>query len=147
MPRFSKSRAPTFLCWIAMAALAAPAISRTARAEDAVPSAAAPVSSPAQQAPRDLLHQLDDAFVSIFEKVAPAVVIIEAEKKPATDEQILKPENWHKAIFNKAEYVIYTGPGQFMFHHWVMPERTPGKGGTGTAAPKGTTGTAAPPAK
>jgi S1-C subfamily serine protease len=87
MPRFSKSRAFPFLCWIALAASVAPAIFRTARAEGAAPSAAAPVSSPAQPAPRDLLHQLDDAFVSIFEKVAPAVVIIEAEKKPAKDEQ------------------------------------------------------------
>ena len=23
--------------------------------------------------------------------------------KPATDEQVLNPQNWHKAIFNKAE--------------------------------------------
>ena len=39
----------------------------------------------------------------------------------ATDEQVLKPENWHRAVFNKAEYVVYTGTGQAMFHHWVAP--------------------------
>jgi S1-C subfamily serine protease len=39
------------------------------------------------QAAHDLLHQLDDAVVGIFEKVAPAVVVIEADKKPASDEQ------------------------------------------------------------
>ena len=57
--------------------------------------------------------------------------------KPATDEQVLNPQNWHKAIFNKAEYVIYTGPGQLMFHHWPPEESTPAtkrppatKGGT-----------------
>ena len=57
-------------------------------------------------------------------KVAEAVAAAQEKAprdKPATDEQVLKPENWHKAIFNKAEYVIYTGPGQMVFHHWVMP--------------------------
>jgi hypothetical protein len=44
--------------------------------------------------------------------------------KPVTDDEVLNPQNWHKAIFNKAEYVIYTGPGQLMFHHWP-PEETP----------------------
>src|SRR5438094_1072291 len=37
--------------------------------------------------PRDLLHQLDDAFAGVFEKVAPAVVIIEASKKPGADDR------------------------------------------------------------
>jgi S1-C subfamily serine protease len=70
-----KSRAATLLCCII---LAAPGIlSQTTRAAD-------PASSPA---PVDLLHQLDNAYVALFEKVAPAVVIIEADKKPATDEQ------------------------------------------------------------
>jgi hypothetical protein len=58
-----------------------------------------------------------------------------AHEKPATDEQVLNPQNWHKAIFNKAEYVIYTGPGQFMFHHWVEPSKpavAPPKSGTTT---------------
>jgi serine protease Do len=35
----------------------------------------------------DLLHQLDDAFVGVFEKVAPSVVIIDADKKAPEDEQ------------------------------------------------------------
>jgi Do/DeqQ family serine protease len=33
----------------------------------------------------DLMHQLDNAYVQVFEKVAPAVVIIEAQKKKAPD--------------------------------------------------------------
>jgi serine protease Do len=55
-----------------------------ARAADASPS---PASSLTPQAAHDLLHALDDASVSVFEKVAPAVVIIEADKKPSSDEQ------------------------------------------------------------
>ncbi len=47
---------------------------------------AAPSLLRAQSAP-DLLHQLDDAFVSVFEKVAPSVVIIKADKKPTGDDQ------------------------------------------------------------
>lgn len=35
----------------------------------------------------DLLHQLDDAFTGVFEKVAPAVVIIEAEKKAGAEDK------------------------------------------------------------
>ena len=46
----------------------------------------APAPSLSPQAAHDLLHELDDAFVSVFEKVAPAVVVIEASKKAATDE-------------------------------------------------------------
>ena len=46
-----------------------------AHAQDAT----APLSP---QAAHDILHQLDDAVTAIYEKVAPAVVIIEAEKKP-----------------------------------------------------------------
>jgi hypothetical protein len=61
---------------------------------------------------------------------------------PASDEQVLKPENWHKAIYNNAEYVIYTGPGQFQFHHWVQSAKpVVPKGG----APK-SSAAAAPPA-
>ncbi len=29
-----------------------------------------------------------------------------AKDKPATDEQVLNPQNWHIARFNNAEYVI-----------------------------------------
>jgi len=77
-----KSRAATYFCCIALAVLAVPGVSsRPAFAEDSAPVAGSPPAA------RDLLHQLDDAFVSIFEKVAPAVVIIEADKKPAGDEQ------------------------------------------------------------
>ena len=36
------------------------------------------------------------------------------------------------APLRKAEWVVYTGPGQVMFHHWIE-QKTPPK--TGTAAP------------
>ncbi|MEA3186834.1 MAG: serine protease Do [Chthoniobacter sp.] len=43
--------------------------------------------SAADQPPvaRDVIHQLDDAFVGVFEKVASAVVVIEADKKAGAD--------------------------------------------------------------
>ena len=80
---------------------------------------------------------------SQFDKyIADAVAAGEkaAHEKPATDEEVLNPLNWHKAIFNKAEYVVYTGPGQVMFHHWVepAPAKPPAtKSGSATPAPKG----------
>ena len=46
-----------------------------------------------------------------------------------SDEQVLKSENWHRAVFNKAEWVVYTGPGQAMFHHWVEQKGPPVKSG------------------
>jgi S1-C subfamily serine protease len=72
MPKY---RAATLL---ASLLLVAPAFS--SQAQDA-PGTLSP------QAAHDLLHQLDDAVVAIFEKVAPAVVIVEADKKPTSDEQ------------------------------------------------------------
>ncbi len=45
----------------------------------------APKSDPA--AALTLLHQLDSGFSALFEKVAPSVVVIEARKKPALDEE------------------------------------------------------------
>ena len=77
----------------------------------------------------------------VADQIAKALAA-DPKTRPATDEQVLKPENWHKAIFNKAEYVIYTGPGQPMFHHWV-PE--PVKPPAATGAPA--TEPASPPAK
>jgi S1-C subfamily serine protease len=49
----------------------------------------APAQSPAMtaQAAHNLLHEIDDAFVSVFQKVAPAVVIIEAERKATEGDQ------------------------------------------------------------
>jgi S1-C subfamily serine protease len=61
--------------------LAAPGFSLLA--QDAAPSPA----SITPRAAHDLLHQIDDASVSVFEKVAPAVVIIEANKKVTVDAQ------------------------------------------------------------
>jgi len=73
------SRAAILLCSVL---LAVPGI--LTAAETPAPSPAAPISP---QAAHDLLHQIDDAFVAVFEKVAPAVVIIEADKKPTGDDQ------------------------------------------------------------
>jgi len=70
-----KIRAATLLASLSLAAAGLPG-----RAQDS-----APALTP--QAAHDLLHQLDDAFVSIYEKVAPAVVIIEADKRPSGDDQ------------------------------------------------------------
>ena len=76
----------------------------------------------------------------VTEKVAKAVAA-EREKaaprshcdKPVTDDQVLKAENWHRAVFDKMEFVVYTGPGQAMMHHWVADGQTacaePGDGG------------------
>jgi|SRR5208283_2357372 len=83
---------------------------------------------------------------SQFDKYIAEAVAAEREKaqrdkdRPATDEQVLNPQNWHKAIFNKAEWVIYTGPGAVMFHHWVEAAAKPPaiKSGAGsTPASKG----------
>ena len=79
---------------------------------------------------------------SQFDKYVADAVAAEREKaareKPATDEEVLNPLNWHKAIFNKAEYVVYTGPGQVMFHHWVEPAPAkPAAKGPASPAPKG----------
>lgn len=62
-----------------------------------------------------------------------------AREKPATDEEVLNPLNWHKAIFNQAEYVVYTGPGQLMFHHYVQPAsaKPPATKGPASPVPKG----------
>jgi hypothetical protein len=48
---------------------------------------------------------------------------------PVADEQVLRSENWHRAVFNNAEWVVYTGPGQAMFHHWVERKTPPAKSG------------------
>jgi hypothetical protein len=45
-------------------------------------------SKPApQNASQNILRQLDEGFVQVFEKVAPAVVVIEADKKESEQEQ------------------------------------------------------------
>ena len=72
----STTRAAILLSCIA---LAAPGI--TLRAQSPSPAPLSP------QAAHDLLHQLDDAFAALFDKVAPAVVVIEADKKPIGDDQ------------------------------------------------------------
>jgi hypothetical protein len=56
-----------------------------------------------------------------------------------SDEQVLKGENWHYAVYHQTAFVVYTGPGQAMFHHYVAPKEPPAK--SGAPAP------ATPPAK
>jgi hypothetical protein len=72
-------------------------------------------------------EQVDKAVAAEREKAT--------RDKAATDEQVFNPQNWHKLVFNQMEYVVYTGPGQVMAHHWVPPPGTP--------APK--SGAATPP--
>jgi hypothetical protein len=87
----------------------------------------------------------------VADQIAKAVAA-DREKAPrdkdrsATDEQVLKSENWHRAVFNKAEFVIYTGPGQAMFHHWVESAAKPPAAKGGAAAPSAAKGGAATPA-
>ena len=92
-----KPRAATLL---AVLLLVAPGLA--ARAQD-VPSSV--------QAGHDILHEIDDAVTGIYDKVAPAVVIIEADKKPTNDEQ-----------------------DQSFDYYFHSPET--GEGGTGDAPPR-----------
>ena len=48
---------------------------------------------------------------------------------PVSDEQVLKGENWHFAVYHQTAYVVYTGPGQAIFHHYVAPKEPPAKSG------------------
>ncbi len=51
-----------------------------------------------------------------------------------SDEEVHKAENWHYAVFHETAFVIYTGPGQAIFHHYVPPKDLPTRGGD--AAPR-----------
>ena len=73
-----KSSAAILLCSLV---LAAPGFSL--RGQEPAASAT-PLTT---QAAHDLLHQIDDASVGIFEKVAPAVVVIKADKRVTADAQ------------------------------------------------------------
>jgi hypothetical protein len=110
----------------------------------------------AAEAPKEKTFTITQSQLDKYvgDRVAKAVAV-EREKgtrdKPATDEEVHNPENWHIAIFNQAEYVVYTGPGQFMFHHWVEPAATkPPAGKSGAPAPSttapGTSPATKPPA-
>jgi hypothetical protein len=79
----------------------------------------------------------------VADQIAKAMAT-DPRNRPATDEQVLKPENWHKAIYNEMEFVVYTGPGQAMMHHWVPAAKPPAATGAPAtepasrpAAPKG----------
>jgi hypothetical protein len=50
----------------------------------------------------------------------------EGKEGPVTDQKILQPENWHKAIYNGVEYTIYTGPGQVLATRWAPPPQKAG---------------------
>jgi hypothetical protein len=65
-----------------------------------------------------------------------------ADAAAATDDQVHNPQNWHIAVVEHAQYVVYTGPGTPMFHHWVQPAAKPpaaksgaAKGGAATTPP------------
>ena len=73
---------PRFRVLLSCSLLAAPAL--CLRAQEAAPAGSPAMSA---QAAHDILHEIDDAFVSVFQKVAPAVVIIEAERKASEDDQ------------------------------------------------------------
>lgn len=67
-----------------------------------------------------------------------------AAATPVSDEQVLRAENWHRAVFNQMEFVVYTGPGQPMMHHWIQPAKPaaskmlpPKSGASATPTPKG----------
>ena len=83
MPRF---RAATILCSLALLAPGAMRGADQAPGGSASPSPSAAGGLSPQQA-HDLLHALDDACVGVYEKVAPSVVIIEADKRPSEDDQ------------------------------------------------------------
>ena len=74
----------------------------------------------------------------VADQIAKALAA-DPRNRPATDEQVLKPENWHKAIFNNVEWVVYTGPGTALFHHWVPSAKPPAakSGAAGPPASKG----------
>jgi len=46
-------------------------------------------------------------------KAAPAL------QKADDVDVVLDAKYWHRAVFDKMEFVVYTGPGQAMLHHWV----------------------------
>ncbi|MGO9112457.1 MAG: hypothetical protein ACLP9L_24770 [Thermoguttaceae bacterium] len=77
--------------------------------------------------------QLDE---HVAKKVAKAVAD-EREKSAhdrlVTDEQVLNPQNWHIAVVDHAQYVVYTGPGMPIFHHWVEPAAKPSAARSGAA--------------
>ena len=58
-----------------------------------------------------------------------------AADKPVSDEQVRNPDNWHFAVVDRAAFVVYTGPGQFMFHHWVQPKSSGVKSPTAPPPP------------
>ena len=82
----------------------------------------------------------------VADQIAKALAA-ENKNKPASDEQVLSPQNWHKAIFNKVEFVVYTGPGQAMFHHWVQDAVKPPAARSGAATMPKSGATPAPPAR
>jgi len=78
----------------------------------------------------------------VADQVTKAVAADHATKA-VSDDEVLNIKNWHRAVYNKAEYVVYTGPGQAMFHHWIEPKTKTPPAKSDSAAPT----TPATPAK
>ena len=77
---------------------------------------------------------------AVFEGIKKAIAADRATYGRAgaavSDAEVLKVDNWHRARFNNAEWVVYTGPGQAMFHHWLQPAGPPPKGSAAPPAAK-----------
>ncbi|MGD0898523.1 MAG: hypothetical protein ABR915_11850 [Thermoguttaceae bacterium] len=74
----------------------------------------------------------------VQERIAAALA---KEKEKVTDQKVLQPENWHRAIFNGMEFAVYTGPGQAIFTRWAPQPGAAGQpapGGAKPVAPKAT---------
>ena len=67
-------------------------------------------------------------------------VVTEQETAPApkvvTEQDVLNPDNWHRAIYNEIEYSIYTGPGVVVFAKWAGPYTPPKAVGSNNKAIK-----------
>ena len=62
------------------------------------------------------LAVLEDTCLAQTKSLPPVQVPAQSE------DEIYNPNNWHKVVFNKAEWVVYSGKGQIFFHHWVEPK-------------------------
>ncbi len=69
-----------------------------------------------------MLRQLDESFVQVFEKVAPSVVVIEAEKKPAEEEG--DEEKGFEFFLQGEKDARRDGADR----QWTLPNRSEGSG-------------------
>lgn len=54
-------------------------------------------------------------------KIMDIPILPTAKAKTVSNEEVLNPENWHRAIFNGIEHNIYTGPGTIVSTKWAVP--------------------------